>query len=84
MEDAIHPAAQAAQIAAANKVATTAQNADRVTHVNGSRVYNVTVDTENGEIWYHLCPGSKTRYYYPIQYASITIAAVVAQPTVML
>ena len=84
MEDAIHPAAQAAQVAAANKVAIASQNADHITHVNGSRVYNVAVDSESGEVWYSLHPGSKARYYYPIQYASITIAAVVARPVVML
>lgn len=81
MEDAIHPAAQATQVAVANKVALVAQNADRITHVNGSRVYNVAVDSERGEVWYSLHPGSKARYYYPLQYASITIAAAVARPT---
>ena len=84
MEDAIHPATQAAQVAAANKVAIASQNAAHITHVNGSRVYNVAVDSESGEIWYSLHSGSKARYYYPIQYASITIAAVVARPVVML
>jgi 1-deoxy-D-xylulose 5-phosphate reductoisomerase len=79
LEDAIRPTVQ---VAVANKVTFTANNADSITHVNGSRVYNVVVDSENGEIWYSLRPGSKARHYYPIQYARITVAVAV-QTTLM-
>lgn len=71
LEDAIHPTVQ---VAVASKVNFAANNADSITHVNGSRVYKVVVDSENGEIWYSLRPDSKTRYYYPIQYARIIVA----------
>jgi 1-deoxy-D-xylulose 5-phosphate reductoisomerase len=74
LEDAINPVIQ---IAVANKVTFAAQNTDHITHINSSRAYNVVVDSENGEIWYSLRPGSKARYYYPIQYARITVAVAV-------
>jgi hypothetical protein len=74
LEDAMNPVIQATQIAVANKVTFAAQNTDHITHINGSRAYNVVVDSENGEIWYSLHSGSKARYYYPIQYAHITVA----------
>jgi hypothetical protein len=77
LEDAMNPAIQATQIAVVNKVTFAAQNTDHITHINGSRAYNVVVDSENGEIWYSLRPGSKARYYYPVQYARITVAVAI-------
>jgi|GEM_PF-2228083 len=74
LQDAINPVIQATQIAVANKAMFAAQNTDHITHINGSRVYHVVVDSENGEIWYSLRPDSKARYYYPVQYARITVA----------
>jgi 1-deoxy-D-xylulose 5-phosphate reductoisomerase len=74
LQDAMNPVIQATQIAVANKVTFAAQNTDHITHINGSRAYNVVVDSENGEIWYSLRPGAAARYTYPIQYARITVA----------
>ncbi len=43
-----------------------------VTYVNGKRAYNVAI--EGADILYTVRQASKTRYYYPIQYARIVIA----------
>lgn len=46
-------------------------NLNAITHVNGSRVYRVSV--EDDYIFYHLKSNAKRRYHFPIQYATIII-----------
>lgn len=69
----------------AKKIQLTIKHIDKVTHVNGRRVYHPIVEGEN--IWYFLAnvrialselglPLPRTRtHYYPIQYAEIIFTA---------
>ena len=48
------------------------ENVSHVVKINGSRAYHVTVDGDT--VYYNLRRVSRTRYYYPIQYATVTYA----------
>lgn len=62
----------ATAIAVANKAALVDQQQANITHINGRRVYNVTVSDD--AIWYSLDPFTPANCNYPIQFAQITAA----------
>lgn len=53
------------------KIAFVKDNIQRVSEINNSKVYNVSMDDES--IYYYLRKNSSKRYYYPVKYASIEL-----------
>jgi len=52
-----------------NKIDFCKKNIDKIIRINGDKIYNPEIIKE--DIFYFLRKESKTRYWYPIQYAKI-------------
>ena len=69
--DALEGADKDTQDSVRKKVEYTTTNVDKIHKINGSKVYNVTID--KGDLRYNLknTGAYPQKYYYPIQYATI-------------
>ena len=71
LQDALEGPDKETQDSVRKKVEYTTTNVDKIHKINGSKVYNVTVD--QGNLRYNLknTGAYPQKYYYPIQYANI-------------
>ena len=53
------------------KIACVSRHNNKVRRINGKKIFKPYV--EGGNIYYYLNKSSETKYYYPIQYATIEI-----------
>lgn len=53
------------------KIAYVSRHINKVQRINGKKIFNPYVKGE--DIHFYLRKGSKTDYYYPIQYATIVV-----------
>lgn len=80
IEDVLFGETQEQKTAKEKKVEFTKNNIDKITSINGSKVFDLRIDDD--DIFYNLKPAPETwkqyfkdgkfqSYYYPIQYAQI-------------